>query len=173
MYCKNCGKELPNGAAFCPECGTKQNNVTANIKTRIRKFVNEHKKVSYAYLVWFLVHTALCISSTKEDTDGFYPWDKPLNEMLTYFGGGRPSSGWYDDWIYGHSYRWEYEFSWLDEHNVYDFSELFFYTILLPVIIYGFVKCWPHISPFLVKKWETMKKKISQKRNLKAEKEQN
>ncbi len=23
MFCQNCGKELPEGAAFCPECGTK------------------------------------------------------------------------------------------------------------------------------------------------------
>ncbi len=22
MYCKNCGNEIVNGAAFCPECGT-------------------------------------------------------------------------------------------------------------------------------------------------------
>lgn len=25
MYCTNCGKEIPNGAAFCPECGEAQN----------------------------------------------------------------------------------------------------------------------------------------------------
>lgn len=23
MFCKNCGKELPGGVGFCPECGTK------------------------------------------------------------------------------------------------------------------------------------------------------
>lgn len=22
IYCKNCGKQLPDGAAFCPECGS-------------------------------------------------------------------------------------------------------------------------------------------------------
>lgn len=163
MYCKNCGKELPNGAAFCPECGTKQNNVTANIKTRIREFVNEHKKVSYAYMVWFLVHIALYLSSSKYAPKGFYPWNisfnDVLNEIQRFFMGERPDSyNTVGDWDGPY---WECKLSWLDKYNVYDFSELFFYTILLPVIIYGFVKCWPHISPFLVKKWETMKKKIS------------
>lgn len=161
MYCKNCGKELPNEAVFCPECGTKQNNVTANIKTRIRKFVNEHKKVSYAYLVWFLVHIALYLSSSKRNPWGFYPWNMSfsdvLNEIQRFFMGERPDLY----YIYSSYSRKECKLSWLDEYNVYDFSELFFYTILLPVIIYGFVKCWPHISPFLVKKWETIKKIIS------------
>src|SRR5699024_951261 len=23
MYCSNCGKEIPSGAAFCPNCGAK------------------------------------------------------------------------------------------------------------------------------------------------------
>lgn len=24
MYCMNCGKQIPNGAVYCPECGTSQ-----------------------------------------------------------------------------------------------------------------------------------------------------
>ena len=23
MFCSNCGKQIPDGSAFCPECGTK------------------------------------------------------------------------------------------------------------------------------------------------------
>lgn len=26
MFCKYCGKEIPDGSAFCPECGQKLNN---------------------------------------------------------------------------------------------------------------------------------------------------
>lgn len=28
MFCKNCGKEIPSGAEFCPNCGTKTNGNT-------------------------------------------------------------------------------------------------------------------------------------------------
>lgn len=32
MFCKNCGKEMKNGSAFCPECGTKvEQDKTENI----------------------------------------------------------------------------------------------------------------------------------------------
>lgn len=32
MYCKNCGKEIPRQAAFCPHCGAK-NTPHANTQT--------------------------------------------------------------------------------------------------------------------------------------------
>ena len=28
MYCKNCGKNIPDGSGFCPHCGTNQNSVS-------------------------------------------------------------------------------------------------------------------------------------------------
>ena len=28
MFCTNCGKEIPNGSLFCPECGASQQGVT-------------------------------------------------------------------------------------------------------------------------------------------------
>lgn len=30
MYCKNCGKELPNGSEICLYCGSKTNSATTN-----------------------------------------------------------------------------------------------------------------------------------------------
>lgn len=29
MYCRKCGKEIPDGSAFCPECGTPANDKPA------------------------------------------------------------------------------------------------------------------------------------------------
>lgn len=31
MFCKNCGKELNNGAKVCPDCGTKVSSPTSII----------------------------------------------------------------------------------------------------------------------------------------------
>ena len=28
MYCKNCGKKIPDGSGFCQHCGTNQNAVS-------------------------------------------------------------------------------------------------------------------------------------------------
>ena len=32
MYCKNCGKEIPEDARFCPQCGTPQDVATDNVQ---------------------------------------------------------------------------------------------------------------------------------------------
>ena len=37
MYCKNCGKELPENAKFCPKCGAEQEAVSK--KKRLRAYV--------------------------------------------------------------------------------------------------------------------------------------
>jgi len=29
MFCKSCGREIPDGSIFCPSCGTKQGDDTA------------------------------------------------------------------------------------------------------------------------------------------------
>ena len=29
MFCSNCGKEMPNGATFCPECGAEHTTQAA------------------------------------------------------------------------------------------------------------------------------------------------
>ena len=116
MYCRNCGKELPHNSNFCPECGAKQNDVVMDDRVRARRFFSEHKYLFYGYAVWLLAHLTLLINSTKHNSEGFYPWNRPLNNMVTYFFGGLPD--------------YKYECSWLDKHNVYDFSEFFLFSFI-------------------------------------------
>ena len=131
MYCRYCGKELPNDSNFCPNCGADQ-NLSKNKSSRIRisEFINNQKVIIYVYLTWILLHITLFISSSKDNSAGFYPWNKPLNDMLSYLGGGKPS-------------YFSFEYSWFDKYNVYDISEFFFYTILLPLLLVGLVKLFP------------------------------
>ena len=72
MYCRNCGKEIENSAAFCPECGasTAQQTATAqpvvnviNNNTNINKnggeYVHKSKWVAFflcLFLGYFGIH---------------------------------------------------------------------------------------------------------------------
>lgn len=160
MYCRYCGKELPNDSNFCPNCGKKQKDEGSVRKTSLEYILKEHKKLSYAYLVWLLLHLTLFLSSTKNNPDGFYPWNKSISYLL---GGG--------------SY---YRFSLLDEYNVYDFSEFFFYTIVFPIVIFGIIRLYPMVLPSLkklkgnYKKWQesNAKKKEEYQANISAYKTQ-
>lgn len=133
MYCRYCGKELPNDSNFCPNCGKKQKNENSVRQSSLEHFLKEHKKLLYAYLVWLLLHLTLFLSSAKNNPDGFYPWNKSISYLL---GDG--------------SY---YHFSLLDEYNVYDFSEFFFYTIVFPIVIFGIIRLYPKVLPSL-RKWK-------------------
>ncbi len=143
MYCRYCGKEIPNDSNFCPNCGEKQKENVSGFKLRMPQFINEHKKISYVYIGWGLIHVALFLFSSptghhyvygnRRDYDlsnGFYPYNKSIGDILD-----------------GQSYN----LAFFDNIDVYDFSEFFFYTILVPVSIFGIVKCIPHILPLLKK----------------------
>lgn len=161
MYCRYCGKELPNDSNFCPNCGKKQKNESSVRKTNLENFLKEHKKLSYAYLVWLLLHLTLYLSSTKENLDGFYPWDAPISHLL------------------GDEIKYV-SFSLLDGYNVYDFSEFFFYTIVFPIVIFGVIRLYPMVLPSLkklkdkYKKWQesNAKKKEVHQTNISAYKAQ-
>ena len=130
MYCKKCGKEIPNDAYYCSYCGANQGNnngCIVRVISAIRKFVNEHKKIFYLYCGWGIFHVYLYVASDKtyyrwgpvDVRNMFYPFDSSLSRIMN---GNK------------------YSVSFFDYVNVYDFSELFFYLIIFPLVIYGIIK---------------------------------
>lgn len=136
MYCKKCGKEIPNDANYCSCCGANQGNnngYIVRVINVIRKFVNEHKKIFYLYCGWCIFHVYLYVASSKtyvyynSNTGGgrvdvrnmFYPFNSSLSDIIN---GDK------------------YSVSFFDYVNFYDFSELFFYLIIFPLVIYGIIK---------------------------------
>lgn len=63
MFCRNCGKEIENGARFCPQCGANQENGTAqpqyqqpiinvvNTNTNVNGFGYVHKSKWTAFFL--------------------------------------------------------------------------------------------------------------------------
>ena len=141
MYCRFCGKELSNNSNFCPNCGASQKENAIKKESQLSHFFSCHKKLSYFYIAWCLINIGLFLFSSpkgyryvrgdRRDYDmsaGFYPFDKSLNDIFQ-----------------GDSYNC----SLLENIDVYDFSELFFYIVLIPAIIIGLSKCYPYILPLL------------------------
>ena len=44
MYCRFCGKEISNDAAYCPYCGEKQDVIEADIKSEHTTVVEKKKR---------------------------------------------------------------------------------------------------------------------------------
>ncbi len=124
MYCRYCGKENSNDSRFCSNCGKKlSEDVPFKGRLNVSQF-DKYKKILFLYIVWCLIHIGLMIFSSPSDVHhkgDFYPFDTSLSNVLQW------KKFWCDP---------------LKNIDVYDSSELFFYTILLPFLVWGIVKIW-------------------------------
>lgn len=139
MYCRYCGKEIPENSNYCPNCGKKQNEEISIKGFQSFLRMGKYKKAILLYVVWCLIHIGLFVFSPsgegckayagpghgycyRDKIDAFYPFDTSLSNVLQ----------WKPFWC-----------DWLNNIDVYDFSELFFYTILFPLLIWGINKILP------------------------------
>lgn len=136
MYCRYCGKELPNDSNFCPSCGKKQKKSKEIIfkfatGLKIIEFTKKYMIAVYAYFFWVLLNLTLYITSDKYSDCGqrFYPFDMPLSYVIQ---GGIPGA-------IGMKIPPTVEF-FGRSLNCYDFTEFFTYTLLFPMIVLGLVR---------------------------------
>ncbi len=125
MYCRNCGKELPDDSKFCPNCGSKQDGASkrgsSNLFSFITNLYRKHKAICIIYGVWGLLHITLFIAgdrSHKSAQELFYPFHQRFSDVIQgYFG----------------------EVDLLGEYTIdgYGTLELFVYTVLVPLILFG------------------------------------
>lgn len=155
MYCKKCGKELPQDSNFCPFCGTGVLTDNSYHKYTIPDIVLKNKIYFITYGIWIVINVFLWALSSpikikyinssigefevseytninyhrieKDLSDGFYPFDKSIADILD----GKT-----------------FHFSLSGNIDVYDFSEFFFYTIIIPIFIWMLIKVKPYFFPF-------------------------
>ncbi len=103
MFCGNCGKEIEDGALFCPDCGTKTNNIPTNSVTYTKPKISFKKIRNIAIsllLVFAIVFSAVkivdFIKSIPSDEEIRLASNNSINDTLAttdgkwlyYFGDG-------------------------------------------------------------------------------------
>ena len=156
MYCKKCGKEIPDDSVFCLYCGTNLKesitespkteepikvDVNANVKAQIAPSVNLnlgwYKKLTTnqknwlgVYCVWFVIHLILLVCG--EGKDKFFPHIfKGHNYTEEYYERIR---------TYGSAPvpPEEWEIMWNIDY--YGLPEFLIYVVLIPLVIYYIYK---------------------------------
>lgn len=119
MYCKHCGKIIPDDSRFCQHCGGKTSkNGVDNSKIR-----NCYQKYYLVYAIWAVIHVVLLCLGEK---DIFY----------SKYGNLYPRDGFYPLGIIDSSRLFCDSF----DVRYYDFSEFFTYVFLVPLLILAYFK---------------------------------
>ncbi len=108
MYCKNCGKPMPEGVRFCPSCGADQEAGNQNYyqnQERPSTGMNDHTVGIIAYITWIGFIIALCAGNKNEYTN--FHINQALVINLFFLVGWIPVIGWLWDifmfvcWVIG------------------------------------------------------------------------
>ena len=92
MYCKNCGKEIPEGVRFCPECGADQEAASQNGPANTASESNDHAMGIVAYITWIGFIIAICAARRNEYTN--FHLNQALVINLFMLVGWIPVVGW-------------------------------------------------------------------------------
>ena len=71
MFCSNCGQSLPEGAKFCPKCGTPTVPQTTTLPDRLKTDTSWRYKVIAAAAVLLLIVCVIAFSSRKKPDDDY------------------------------------------------------------------------------------------------------
>ena len=145
MYCRYCGKEIPDDSKFCSSCG-KHTQGKKYSSEAFKKLIH-YKNSLFIYCVWCIIHIGLFLfakpTGKYEEQSGFIGGNfESYNDSYDHSGGFYPFDTSLSNVIQGKRF-WCHL---IDNIDVYDTSELFFYTIILPVLLLFLVKMWPHIK---------------------------
>lgn len=98
MYCKKCGKQIEDGAAFCPKCGTPtQANASALKEEKGRKTTGRKQiAIGAAAAVAVIVLMVVIFSGKKDGYSGYYTCVTAMNyyaiqidgDKITGYGSG-------------------------------------------------------------------------------------
>lgn len=172
MYCRYCGKELPDDSNFCPNCGANQKENAAKGYSKLKKFFSSHKILVCSYIVWCLIHIGLLLFSTPKGFRYERGFDFDKGEDVSYRVDYDLSNGFYpfnvslSNVFQGKKHT----FSFLKNVDVYDSTELFFYIILIPVIILEIIYCCPFFFSLFKKIKAIYSQRKKNKTNNKEEK---
>jgi len=95
MYCKNCGKQIPEGVRFCPACGADQeagNQPNYQNNNHVSTSINDHTVGIISYITWIGLIIALCAGNKNEYTN--FHMNQALVIHLFFLVGWIPVIGW-------------------------------------------------------------------------------
>lgn len=149
MYCKKCGKEIPDDSIFCLYCGASQKRTTtenpktkepikvdvnANVKTNIapsvnmgwyKKLTNTQKNWLGMYIIWVVIHLILLVCG--EGRDKFFPH---------IYKGPNYTDDYYERWRHFESSPVPPD-EWMVKWNLdyYGLPEFLIYVVLVPLVV--------------------------------------